>query len=564
MSTSQDQIQAVYNYHARTKHHFHRFAPSLGYLDWDMQPDPFRTFDGAPTIDLPLAAERLSTVGYGKLFSSTGIPLLQVTQDSIGAFFELALGLSAWKQYDKTRWSLRCNPSSGNLHPTEGYAILPELEGLSAGVYHYLSRDHQFERRCSLEQNGAQQLRDILSPGFLIGLSSIHWREAWKYGERAFRYCQHDMGHAIAAMRFAAAALGWKAKLLGVSDSCVTDVLGLGRDEDFAHVEEGDREQAGALITVGPEDPFIERQETTRDAIESVRRILGSGRWAGRANVLSPSHVSWPAIDVAAKATWKGDHSCSPKHRTSAPEFTVPGEDRDQSDKTENPSAVRIIKQRRSAVALDGTTSVPVETFYRMLHRLQPRSNAAPWDVLPWPPYLHCGIFVHRVDGLSPGLYLFIRNLDSLERLKSALDPLFLFEHPQGCPDYLPLVRLASGDFRERAAVLSCQQKIASAGAFSLGMIADFRDSVRCIGPWWYRRLFWEAGVLGQMLYLEAEAAGVRGTGIGCYFDDAFHSILGLRDDQFQSLYHFTIGGPVEDKRLITLPAYAHLSHRAH
>jgi hypothetical protein len=28
--------------------------------------------------------------------------------------------------------------------------------------------------------------------------------------------------------------------------------------------------------------------------------------------------------------------------------------------------------------------------------------------------------------------------------------------------------------------------------------------------------------VLGQLLYLEAEAAGVRATGIGCYFDDAF------------------------------------------
>jgi hypothetical protein len=64
--------------------------------------------------------------------------------------------------------------------------------------------------------------------------------------------------------------------------------------------------------------------------------------------------------------------------------------------------------------------------------------------------------------------------------------------------------------------------------------------------------------VIGQTLYLEAEAAGVRGTGIGCYFDDAFHSILGVRDAQLQSLYHFTVGGPVEDPRIQTVPAYAH------
>jgi hypothetical protein len=62
--------------------------------------------------------------------------------------------------------------------------------------------------------------------------------------------------------------------------------------------------------------------------------------------------------------------------------------------------------------------------------------------------------------------------------------------------------------------------------------------------------------MIGQVLYLEAEAAGVRATGIGCYFDDAMHQLLGLRDDRLQSFYHFTTGGPVEDPRLTTLPAY--------
>jgi hypothetical protein len=107
---------------------------------------------------------------------------------------------------------------------------------------------------------------------------------------------------------------------------------------------------------------------------------------------------------------------------------------------------------------------------------------------------------------------------------------------------------------------VSCHQEIAGDGSFSLGMIAEFSESIRARGAWWYRRLFWEAGVLGQALYLEAEAAGVRGTGIGCFFDDAVHNILGLNGDQFQSLYHFTVGGPVEDTRLNTLPPYAHLN----
>ena len=58
------------------------------------------------------------------------------------------------------------------------------------------------------------------------------------------------------------------------------------------------------------------------------------------------------------------------------------------------------------------------------------------------------------------------------------------------------------------------------------------------------------------MLYLEAEAAGVRATGIGWFFDDPVHQVLGFDDARFQSLYHFTIGGPVQDSRLTTLAPY--------
>jgi hypothetical protein len=65
--------------------------------------------------------------------------------------------------------------------------------------------------------------------------------------------------------------------------------------------------------------------------------------------------------------------------------------------------------------------------------------------------------------------------------------------------------------------------------------------------------------MIGQVLYLEAEAHGVRGTGIGCFFDDAVHDMLGFSDNRFQSLYHFTIGKPVEDSRLTTYPPYHHL-----
>ena len=111
-------------------------------------------------------------------------------------------------------------------------------------------------------------------------------------------------------------------------------------------------------------------------------------------------------------------------------------------------------------------------------------------------------------------------------------------------------------DTRAAAREISCQQDIASDGCFSLAMLAAFSGPLERYGPWFYPRLYWEAGMIGQLLYLEAEAAGIRSTGIGCFFDDPMHEVLGLTDRSFQDIYHFTLGGAVEDVRLSTLPAY--------
>lgn len=116
-------------------------------------------------------------------------------------------------------------------------------------------------------------------------------------------------------------------------------------------------------------------------------------------------------------------------------------------------------------------------------------------------------------------------------------------------------------------------------GVFSFGMMAEFEQPIKTYGPHIYRYLFWEAGMLGQVMYLEAEAVGIRATGsshsfmhlqfslfhsylsflsrlslffsgvqcsIGCYFDDEVHNLFGITDHTFQSMYHFTVGNPVE------------------
>ncbi|HRX87795.1 MAG TPA: SagB/ThcOx family dehydrogenase, partial [Phycisphaerae bacterium] len=230
----------------------------------------------------------------------------------------------------------------------------------------------------------------------------------------------------------------------------------------------------------------------------------------------------------------------------------APGSDRGRSTL----SARTIIHQRRSAVAMDGRTTITAAQFYAMLERVLHRPDRAPWCALGDAPRVHLALMVHRVDGLAPGLYVLVRTPDGLAELQSRLQGDFDWKTPPACPAHLPLYHLLSGDARRVAGQVSCGQDIAAEGAFSLGMLAEFDRPLAELGPWCYRRLYWETGMIGQVLYLEAEAAGVRATGIGCFFDDLVHDLFGVTDRTWQSLYHFTVGGPVEDTRLTTLPPY--------
>jgi nitroreductase len=518
-------------YHDATKHYFHRYARSLGYLDWATQPDPFRRFDGAAVIELPRDTPH-PEVPYADLYG--GAPSLAVDQRSIGTFLRLSLGLSAWKQYGASRWALRVNPSSGNLHPTEGYIVW------RGRVAHYAPAAHAIEERCVLPADAP-----ALPPNrFLVGLTSIIWREAWKYGERAFRYCQHDIGHAIGAVRFSAAMHGWRVELQPQwADEEIGALLGLDRDADFAGAEREEPECL-LLVTSGAGEPIETSGLDPRAAAAAARR----GMWSGRANTLSASHAEWPIIDDVVEATrCAGATARPPTLAPSHPRTVVP---------SSNPTAASIILQRRSALGYDPRGHLRRDAFIGMLDRLLP--GAPPWDALGWPPQIHLALFVHRVQDVTPGIYAFLRSAEALPELKEAMRPEFLWEPVVAdAPSHLrTLFLLAPIDVRATANRLSCNQDIAEDGFFSLGMIARFDEPLRVRGAAFYRRLFWECGLVGQLLYLEAEAAGARGTGIGCFFDDPVHELLGLHGHAWQTLYHFSMGLPVDDGRLTTEPGY--------
>lgn len=533
--------EQVLAYHHRTKHHLERYAAGPERLDWSAQPDPFRVYAGSERIALSLKTGHLSA-SFADIHLPGRLTPRPLSLESIGALLGLSMGLSAWKEHGRERWALRCNPSSGNLHPTEAYVLCRSVPELADGVYHYVSRDHVLERRCALRWTHAADAG--AGGGLWIALSSVLWREAWKYGERSFRYCQLDAGHAVGAVAYAAAVLGWTVRLVGAcDDGQLARLLGLDRSEDYAAAE---REHPDLLLAVlRSTEPGSAELAAAEHCVPAAEHQV----WTGQANLLDPHPVyRWPVIDAVARASLK------PRADGRKAEPDEPQQPASPPEGPGSPSAVAVIRGRRSAQQLDPRYTMPLEGFYRLLDSLSTR-YALPWHTWGYVPRIHLAIFVHRVAGLAPGLYALPRRPGMETVLPAALQQELLWRRVDTAPDSLPLYLLFPADCRHAARTISCHQAIAGDGAFSLGMLAELGPVVR-EHPWRYRQLFWEAGLLGQVLYLQAEAMGVRGTGIGCYFDDAMHTVLGIEDELLQSMYHFTVGRALLDERIRTLPPY--------
>jgi nitroreductase len=280
-------------------------------------------------------------------------------------------------------------------------------------------------------------------------------------------------------------------------------------------------------------------------------------QWNGVPNRLSPEHGQhWPVIDEVAEATRKS----APPSASFWEAWTIANHSLSAGDSS---VALRpIVQQRRSAVAFDGASGLTREAFFQILLKVVPGKGQIPFSTLPWRPRVDLLLFVHRVHGVPPGLYIILRDPARQEILRGLMPPAFAWTSPEGSPASLPLFLLEAGDARRVAAQTSCGQDIAADGVFAVAMLAEYRAPLETFGPWFYRRLHWEAGVVGQQLYLEAEASGIRATGIGCFFDDLTHRTFAMPGDAFQVLYHFTMGAAIDDVRLRTVAPYQHLQGR--
>ena len=491
------------DYHDATKHSPGSLNRSQTGLDWANMPDPFRHYEGVPVLDLPADPPLCEVPALEVLSGAHG-----ATSAGNGAAFLSQLlfnsaAISASKLVPSTgyRYALRVNPSSGNLHPTEFHFLTRGLKDWPDGLYHYRPSSHMAEQRAL---GPFETKLDGSSDPVTFVLTSIAWREAWKYGDRAYRYCLLDVGHAWQSLALAARAIGCESDAIGhfpddgLAELCRLDANGLPTDE-------------WPMLIVNLRGQSIPRGESNGRGFVSL---------GGRANQLSSETVEFPRITSIHEATKVLNSAClSDDHvpaRTGGIKLPAPAPSARSFGET--------ARMRRSALDFEGgTRSISLEQLSAILHAVAQPFSADLADTRLVQLYL----FIHRVDNLPPGVYKCWPQSATLERIKL-------------------------GDVRVMAAGLSLGQQLAGNACVAFSMVGDLDRAVELHGDRGYRYVHFEAGAIGQRLYLAAGALGLGATGIGAFYDEEVHRHLNLEPGQGQVVYHFAIGYPVPDGRILS------------
>jgi SagB-type dehydrogenase family enzyme len=488
-------------YHESTKHSLEWLRRSPHFLDWANMPDPFRHYEDVPVLDLPADPPAPEVPALTVLNGVSGSTPAVNGPAFLSQLLFYSAAISASKLVPSTghRYALRVNPSSGNLHPTEFHFLTRGLKEWPDGLYHYRPSSHMAEQR-GLGDLNFDLADSTNSAPITFALTSIAWREAWKYRDRAYRYCLHDIGHAWQALALSARAIG-----------CDTFAFGHFRDDAVSHSCGFPKDEWPMLIVElrGRSIPLREER--------ACRPVW----YGGQANQISTETIDYPRIEeihTTTKLSGDAQRGISPaeSHPTGSGEIKLPVAASSKSAFGE------VARRRRSALNFQGG-----------MHSMSMAELSAILSAASRPFYsdfaaacfIQLYLYVHRIDGLQPGVY----------RL---------------WPDRAELEQIRSGDQRVAAAGLSLGQDLAGNACVAFSMIGDLERAARTHGDRGYRYVHFEAGAIGQRLYLAAEAFGLAATGIGAFYDEEVHSYLNLMPKQGQVVYHFAIGHPVPDSRL--------------
>ncbi len=126
---------------------------------------------------------------------------------------------------------LRAVPSAGATYPLEIFVAKKN------GLFRYIPSGHRLKKetegdlRKAIARACLNQMF-IANAGAVIIITAVFQRTAWRYGERAYRYINNEVGHCAQNIHLEAVALGLGSVPIGAfEDAKVKELLGLKEEE---------------------------------------------------------------------------------------------------------------------------------------------------------------------------------------------------------------------------------------------------------------------------------------------------------------------------------------------
>lgn len=481
-------------FHEATKHSRISVASSGHYLDWENKPMPFKLYTGVPVQDLPTeflrpALNALVSIrgGVSKEKASTRMGV-----DTLAELLFFSAGITReFKVPGRGTFYMRAAPATGALYPVELYVVCRNLEGLEAGVYHFSPGDFSLSRLRSGDWTSALSSyagsrADISAAPASIVLTSIAWRNSWKYQARSYRHWFWDGGVIAANLLATVNSVGLRSSVvLGFEDEAVNRLLGL----------RARQEAAIAICPVGVSTDTTNRSDSGRSPVKELPPPIDPDFIR-----LSQSEVDYPQVWEAHEASYLRDFSevrawIQPREKSPGPATPSSGRsyplDQSVPRPDEGPDLARVILRRGSTRRF---SPEPI-TYEQLSNVLYHSTRGVPLDIPIPSTLLEVFLISNAVNDLPNGSYRFDRDSGSLEQLKA-------------------------GEFREKGGYLCLEQPLFSGASVVVFLMTELAKVLHLFGDRGYRAAQFEAGVVAGRMYLAsyAQRMGASGT---TFYDDA-------------------------------------------
>ena len=471
---------AALTYHEATKHSEISIRTDAHYLDWDNRPSLFKEYQNLPSIALPRdfphpKENSLQAIAGQPDKTNSG----QIGIETLAELLFYSGGLTRKMRIGSEFHYMRAASATGALYPIELYVISSRIPGLEAGVYHFnpfhfsLVKLREGDYRTALDRVGSHASS---SAPFTIALTSIAWRNAWKYVARSYRHWFWDSGVIAANLLATANSAGLPVKLeLGFVDSAVDKLLAL----------EPKKEVTIALSTIG------EAQQLKASNAQQIRDLKLE------ISPLSREEVDYPVIWETNEASQLKTKAEVESWRNNAPKKaeTLPGA-----------TAFPLAMKTPGSVPALGEVILQRGSTRRFVHKpilfetlsiiLETSSADIPFDFLTKDHSLIDFYFIaNDVQELSSGSYYYNRKTNSVEQLKPVKS-------------------------RSMSGYLSLGQQLFSDASAVFFLMTNLSPVLQSLGNRGYRAAQFEAGVRAGKIYLTSYALGIGASG-STFYDDA-------------------------------------------